>query len=287
LGILKRAFDAAKRKGLIVENPASLAEIDRTATIDDTLTYLHSDEVSLLLGCKLCAAASGTPASDVDVLAACPHMPFEQRVVFTLATHQAPREGELAGMNFHDLRDTAATHLLSGSWGPAWSMEQVSKHLGHSSVKITEARYAHLTRDAKRRAAESVDSERKQSANSPHVFAAHTHKTLQNKGSGSWTRTNDQSVNSRSLYQLSYSGIGGRRLAWSHPVSRPSRAAFGQVSAFRRPPPTRLSRPRVSVYGKLQLSPSLAGHGGPSGESTGRLPCPSSRSPQGDSSGTS
>jgi integrase len=44
---------------------------------------------------------------------------------------------------WHLLRHTAATSLLCGWWGRRWSLVEVSKFLGHSSVKVTE-RYAHL-----------------------------------------------------------------------------------------------------------------------------------------------
>jgi hypothetical protein len=71
------------------------------------------------------------------------------------------RVGIKRRLRFHDLRDTAATHLLSGSWGPAWSMQEVSKFLGPSSIAVTEQRYAHLARDAKRAAAQSVESDRR------------------------------------------------------------------------------------------------------------------------------
>ena len=63
------------------------------------------------------------------------------------------RAGVRTCIPFHGLRDTCATHLLSGSWGARWEMIDVSRHLGHSSIKVTEERYAHLTKDARRRAA--------------------------------------------------------------------------------------------------------------------------------------
>jgi integrase len=58
---------------------------------------------------------------------------------------------------FHDFRDTAATHLLSGTWGPVWSMQLVSEFLGHSDIQVTQARYAHLTHAVKTAAAALVD----------------------------------------------------------------------------------------------------------------------------------
>jgi integrase len=82
---------------------------------------------------------------------------------------------------FHDLRDTAATHLLSGTWGPAWSMTDVSKHLGHSSIAVTEQRYAHLTQDAKRRAAQSIESEPRRAAHGPHTSEVHLPKYLKTR----------------------------------------------------------------------------------------------------------
>lgn len=53
---------------------------------------------------------------------------------------------ELAGIErrvrFHDLRHTCATHLLRGTWGRKWSLEEVKEFLAHSSIVVTQ-RYVH------------------------------------------------------------------------------------------------------------------------------------------------
>lgn len=66
---------------------------------------------------------------------------------------QSPRLSELlelAGIRrharLHDLRHTCASHLISGTWGPAWPIERVAQYLGHSSSAVTR-RYAHLCPD--------------------------------------------------------------------------------------------------------------------------------------------
>ena len=46
-------------------------------------------------------------------------------------------------VRFHDLRHTCASHLVMGSWGRPWRLEEVRQMLGHSSITVTE-RYAHL-----------------------------------------------------------------------------------------------------------------------------------------------
>lgn len=57
----------------------------------------------------------------------------------------------LAGLRtevrFHDLRHTCASHLVSGSWGRAWRLEEVCALLGHADLKTTQ-RYAHLSPEA-------------------------------------------------------------------------------------------------------------------------------------------
>jgi hypothetical protein len=68
------------------------------------------------------------------------------------------RVGIRQRIRFHDLRDTCASHLLSGTWGHKWSIFEVSKHLSHSNSAITEARYAHLIREARLRTAALTES---------------------------------------------------------------------------------------------------------------------------------
>lgn len=41
-------------------------------------------------------------------------------------------------VRWHDLRHTCATSLLAGWWGRKWTLDEVCKFLGHSSVKVTE-----------------------------------------------------------------------------------------------------------------------------------------------------
>ena len=54
-------------------------------------------------------------------------------------------------VRFHDLRHTCASHLVSGTWGRAWSIDEVQHVLGHQHRSTTE-RYAHLAPDARIRA---------------------------------------------------------------------------------------------------------------------------------------
>jgi integrase len=61
-------------------------------------------------------------------------------------------------VRFHDLRHTCASHLVSGSWGRAWTLEEVAKHLGHSSSAVTR-RYAHLCPEGLARAARETRPE--------------------------------------------------------------------------------------------------------------------------------
>lgn len=46
-------------------------------------------------------------------------------------------------VRFHDLRHTCASHLVKGTWGRHWRLEEVRDYLGHGSISVTQ-RYAHL-----------------------------------------------------------------------------------------------------------------------------------------------
>lgn len=49
-------------------------------------------------------------------------------------------------LTFHALRHTLASHLVMGTWGRQWQINQVSQYIGHSSIGVTQ-RYAHLSQD--------------------------------------------------------------------------------------------------------------------------------------------
>ncbi len=70
-------------------------------------------------------------------------------------THR-PGHKTLAGIErdvrFHDLRHTCASHLVMGTWGRAWRLEEVKLFLGHSDIAVTQ-RYAHLSPEHLHRAA--------------------------------------------------------------------------------------------------------------------------------------
>lgn len=62
-----------------------------------------------------------------------------------------PTHKLLAGIRrrarFYDLRHTCASHLVQGSWGRVYTLEEVRVWLGHESIETT-MRYAHLCPDA-------------------------------------------------------------------------------------------------------------------------------------------
>ena len=86
-------------------------------------------------------------------------------------TQVEPGHKTLAGISrrvrFHDLRHTCASHLIMGTWGRAWRIEEVCAFLGHSDITVTQ-RYAHLSADHLHRAAsETVSTPREGPAKVP------------------------------------------------------------------------------------------------------------------------
>jgi integrase len=58
------------------------------------------------------------------------------------------RAGIRPEIDFRDLRHTCGCHLLQGTWTPRpLTLAEVSRWLGHSSIKVTERHYAALTSD--------------------------------------------------------------------------------------------------------------------------------------------
>lgn len=53
---------------------------------------------------------------------------------------------------FHDLRHTCAAFLIADRW----SLEHVRQYLGHSSIRVTSERYAHLLPDSRREMADGL-----------------------------------------------------------------------------------------------------------------------------------
>jgi len=57
------------------------------------------------------------------------------------------------GARFHDLRHTCASLLIAAGR----SLQEVKDHLGHSSIRVTSDRYAHLYPEARAAMADALD----------------------------------------------------------------------------------------------------------------------------------
>jgi integrase len=58
------------------------------------------------------------------------------------------------GVRFHDLRHTCASLLIAAGR----SLQEVKEHLGHSSIRVTSDRYAHLYPEARAAMADALDA---------------------------------------------------------------------------------------------------------------------------------
>jgi len=139
-----------------------------------------------------------------------------------------PGYRELAGIKrhvrFHDLRHTCASHLLMGTWGRAWRLEEVRDLLGHSDTAVTQ-RYAHLAPDRLHAAAAATVLERPQTG--PTAHAASTagsvigaDNALQSldiaRGAISEIRTRDRRFTKPVGSDGRHGAFGPLGLAWGH-----------------------------------------------------------------------
>ena len=72
----------------------------------------------------------------------------------------------LSGVRFHDLRHTCASLLIAAGR----SLQEVKEHLGHSSIRVTSDRYAHLYPEARVAMAEALDALYHEAVTAPHRF---------------------------------------------------------------------------------------------------------------------
>lgn len=75
----------------------------------------------------------------------------------TVSPGHKSRAGIARRVRFHDLRHTCASHLVMGTWGRAWRLEEVRDFLGHTTIATTQ-RYAHLSPDHLHKAAKETGS---------------------------------------------------------------------------------------------------------------------------------
>jgi len=65
------------------------------------------------------------------------------------------RAGITRHFRTHDTRHTCGTALVSGAWGPAWSLELVKEQFNHSDISVTQ-RYARAGETALKKAARTT-----------------------------------------------------------------------------------------------------------------------------------
>lgn len=110
---------------------------------------------------------------------------------------------------FHHLRDTCASHLLTGSWGRAWSIAEVAQLLGHTSTWVTE-RYARIMPGALARAAAETSHE---PPTTSVKFASQVSETTGRAMGDSNTRQSapeaERSVKNSDIYELRGRSVGG------------------------------------------------------------------------------
>jgi hypothetical protein len=69
----------------------------------------------------------------------------------------------LSGVRFHDLRHTCASLLVAAGR----SLQEVIEHLGHSTIRVTSDRYAHLFPEARLAMADVLDALYREAVTAP------------------------------------------------------------------------------------------------------------------------
>jgi len=69
------------------------------------------------------------------------------------------RAGITRHFRTHDTRHTCGTALVSGAWGPAWTLELVKEQFNHSDIRVTQ-RYAKAGETALKKAARTTSGPR-------------------------------------------------------------------------------------------------------------------------------
>jgi Phage integrase family len=101
---------------------------------------------------------------------------------------------------WHLLRHTCASSLVSGAWGFRWSLEDVSKMLGHSSINTTEI-YAHFAPSAvQNTATQSQEIWDARCHERCHASEDLPEKTEEDRGAPQRIRTSDLRLRRPSLY---------------------------------------------------------------------------------------
>lgn len=120
------------------------------------------------------------------------------------------RVGIARRVRFHDLRHTCASHMLSGTWGRRWTLEEVQAVLGHTS-KDTTQRYAHFAQSALDRAAAETVSIRPESVRPDQLDAAQLREMILQAVRDSNARPLAPEIDGSSKVPLAWSAPDGIR----------------------------------------------------------------------------
>lgn len=204
-----------KGKRLFVEHQATRRRADDVTKTENSLrtvpvpTYLIPELMRWKLACPPTVHGLVFPG---EPDARGERGPIDADKLLRNILRRALRQAGLPPLRFHDIRHLAGT-LMSEAGVPPKRAQEI---LGHADVRTTLAIYTHAMKrrhdDSADRMAELaglVDLGNKRETNGS---AKDEEQQLSSCFSGSpgWTRTNDQRINSPTLYRLSYRGTARR-----------------------------------------------------------------------------